>query len=76
MGEIRNVYTVFVGNLYGKSPLGKPRRWENNIKINLMKIDCEDGIGFKKLRSRPITDLSSLLPAMKLSFNPLKPKLI
>jgi hypothetical protein len=28
----------------GKWPLGRPRRkWEDNIKIDLRKIGCEDG---------------------------------
>jgi hypothetical protein len=35
-GERRGVYRVFVGELDGKGPLGRPRcRWEDNIKIDL-----------------------------------------
>jgi hypothetical protein len=33
---------VLVGMLEGKRPLGRhTRRWENNIKNDLMKIGCE-----------------------------------
>jgi hypothetical protein len=36
MQEKRNAYTILVGKLEGKSPLGRPRhKWEDNIKINL-----------------------------------------
>jgi hypothetical protein len=36
MGEKRNAYRILVGNLEGKSPLGRPRRkWVDNIKIDL-----------------------------------------
>jgi len=32
MGEMRNVYNIFVGKPEGKRPLGRPRRkWEDNI---------------------------------------------
>jgi hypothetical protein len=34
MGEKRNAYTILVGKLEGKRPLGRPRRrWVDNIKI-------------------------------------------
>jgi hypothetical protein len=36
MGEGRGVYTVLVGRLEGKRPLGRPRhKWEDNIKRDL-----------------------------------------
>jgi hypothetical protein len=39
MGEKRNEYTILVGKLEGKRPLGKPRlRWVDNIKIDLREI--------------------------------------
>ena len=35
----RGLYTVFVGKLDGKRPLGRPRRrWEDNIKIDLQEV--------------------------------------
>jgi hypothetical protein len=42
MGEIRNAYKIFVGKPDGKRTLGKPRRrWENNIRMNLMETRWE-----------------------------------
>jgi hypothetical protein len=39
MGEKRNAYKTLVGNLEGKGPLGRPRRWwVDNIKMNLREI--------------------------------------
>jgi hypothetical protein len=39
-GEKRNAYRVLVGKPEGKRPLGIPRRrWENNIKMNLIHIE-------------------------------------
>jgi len=36
MGETRGIYSVLVGKLEGKRPLGRPRRrWEDNIKMDL-----------------------------------------
>jgi hypothetical protein len=38
-GEKRNAYTILVGNLEGKRPLGRPRpRWEDNIRMDLREI--------------------------------------
>jgi len=34
MGEMRNAYKILVGKL--------THRWEDNIKINLKQIGCED----------------------------------
>jgi hypothetical protein len=40
MRQNRNAYSVSVGKLEGKRPLGRPRRRsENNIKMNLRKIN-------------------------------------
>jgi hypothetical protein len=40
MGEMRNVYKIFVGKPEGKRPLGRfKHRWEDNIKINFKKQD-------------------------------------
>jgi hypothetical protein len=42
MGETRNVYSIFVGKLEGKRPLGRPRRGcENNIRMDLREIAWE-----------------------------------
>jgi hypothetical protein len=39
IGEQINAYTILVGKLEGKRPLGRPRRmWENNIKMDLREI--------------------------------------
>jgi hypothetical protein len=36
MGEMRNAYSIFVGETEGKRPLGRHRqRWEGNIRMNL-----------------------------------------
>ena len=40
MGEIRGVYSVLLKNPERKRPLGRPRRrWEDNIKMDLRKLD-------------------------------------
>jgi hypothetical protein len=37
MGEVRNLYKIFVGNPEGKRPLGRPsHRCEDNIKMDLI----------------------------------------
>jgi hypothetical protein len=39
MGEMRNAYSILVGNSEGGRPLGRPRnRWENNIRMDLKEI--------------------------------------
>jgi len=36
MGDRKGAYRIFVGRLYGKIPLRRPRiRWDNNTKLNL-----------------------------------------
>ena len=43
MGERRDLCRVLVGKLEGKRPLGRPRlRWEDNIKMDLQEVGCED----------------------------------
>jgi hypothetical protein len=40
MGEGRGVYRALVGKPEGKRPLGRPRRrWEDNIKMDLKKVE-------------------------------------
>jgi hypothetical protein len=42
MGEGRGVYRVLDGRPEGKRPLGRPRRrWEDNIKMDLMEIGID-----------------------------------
>jgi hypothetical protein len=42
MREGRGVYRVLVGRPEGKRPLGRPRRrWEDNIKVDLMEIGID-----------------------------------
>jgi len=41
MGEKKIVYRVLVGKPEGKRPLGRTRRrWEDNIKMNLLEVGC------------------------------------
>jgi hypothetical protein len=41
--ERRGVYRVLVGKPERKRPLGRPRRrWEDNIKMDLQVVGCED----------------------------------
>ena len=43
MGERRGKYRVLVGRSEGKTPLGRARRrWENNIKMDIQEVGCED----------------------------------
>ncbi|KAJ4427015.1 hypothetical protein ANN_26814 [Periplaneta americana] len=43
MGESRNAYRVLVVRPEGKRPLGRPRRrWEDNIKMDLREVVCND----------------------------------
>jgi hypothetical protein len=49
MVEGRGVYRVLVGRSEGKRPLGRPRRrWEDNIKTDLMEIRI-DGANWIRL---------------------------
>jgi len=41
--ERRGLYRVMLGKPEGKRPLGRPkRRWENNIKMDLLIVGCGD----------------------------------
>jgi hypothetical protein len=41
MGERRGVYRVLVGKPERKRPVRTPRRrWEDNIKMDLQKVEC------------------------------------
>ena len=43
MGEGRGVYRVLVEKPEGRRTLGRPRhRWEDNIKMDLKEVRCED----------------------------------
>jgi hypothetical protein len=49
MGEGRGVHRVLVGRPEEKRPLGRPRRrWEDNIKMDLMEIGI-DGVDWIRL---------------------------
>jgi hypothetical protein len=53
MWEKRNATRLLVGIPEGKRPLGRPgRRWVNNIKIDLRKIEC-DGMDWTDLAQDP-----------------------
>jgi hypothetical protein len=42
MGEMTNVYIIFVGKPEGKTPLeGPKRRWEDNIRMDIREIGWE-----------------------------------
>jgi hypothetical protein len=43
MGEVRGAYNILFGRPEGRRQLGRPRRrWEDNIKIDLMEIGFGD----------------------------------
>jgi hypothetical protein len=47
MGDRRSGYRVLVGGSKGKRLLGRPRRgWEDNIKMDLPEVDCEESMGW------------------------------
>ena len=51
MGKRRGVYRVLVENPDGKRPLGRPRRrWEDDIKIDLLELGCGVYTGSSWLR--------------------------
>jgi hypothetical protein len=38
-----NVYRILMREPFEACPLGRPRGWENNIKMTRKEIDCGDG---------------------------------
>jgi hypothetical protein len=51
MGGGRGVHRVLVGKSEGNRPLGKPRRrWEDNIKMDIWKLEGVVGTGWSWLR--------------------------
>jgi len=41
IGEVRDVYRVWVGKHEGRRPLVRHRpRWEDNIKMDLQEVGC------------------------------------
>ena len=55
MGEGSGVHRVLVGKPEGKRPLGRPRRrWEDNIKMDLQKVEgcCGDWMELAEDRER------------------------
>jgi hypothetical protein len=53
MVEGRDVYRDLVGRPEGKRPLGRPRRrWEDNIKMDLMEIGIGGAIWIQLARDR------------------------
>jgi len=42
MGEMTNMYKIFIGKHEGTRPLGRPRRrWKDSIRMDLREIGCE-----------------------------------
>jgi hypothetical protein len=42
MGQ-KKLYRIWVRTYFGKWSLGRPRKWEDNIKMQLGEIGWEDG---------------------------------
>ena len=64
MGEERGVYSVLVGKLEGRRPLGRPRRrWVDNIRMDLQEVGCGymDWIGLAQDRDRWRTLVSAVM---------------
>ena len=64
MGEERGVYSVLLGKLEGKRPLGRPRRrWLDNIRTDLQEVGCGymDWIGLAQDRDRGRTLVSAVM---------------
>ena len=43
MEQSRNAYRVLVGNPEGKRSLGRTRRREDNIRMDLREVGCDPG---------------------------------
>jgi hypothetical protein len=39
---MRVIYTVLVGKNEGKRPFVRARKWYDNIKMNLLEVECGD----------------------------------
>jgi hypothetical protein len=53
MGNRSGIFRVLVGKHEGKRPLGRPRRrWEDNIKMDLQEVGCEDMDGIELAQDR------------------------
>jgi len=55
-GERRGAYRVLVGKHKGKRPLGRPRRREDNIKIDLQEVGWGGGINWIDLAQWPLVN--------------------
>jgi hypothetical protein len=43
MGDVRNAYNILVGKHEGRRSLGRPgRRWEDNIRMDLIEVGFGD----------------------------------
>jgi len=64
MGEERGVYTILLGKLEGRRPLGRPRRrCVGNIRMDLQEVGCGymDWIGLVHDRDRWRTLVSAVM---------------
>jgi hypothetical protein len=53
MAEEGGIYGIFVGKHEGKRPFGRPRqRREDNIKMDLQEVGCEDKNWIKLAQDR------------------------
>jgi hypothetical protein len=53
MEDMRNEYRIFVCKPEGEKPVGRPRRrWEDNIKMDLIGIVCQVWIVIIQLREQ------------------------
>jgi hypothetical protein len=43
LGETWNTYRILMGKPLEKQPLVRPRRCDDNIKMDIKEIGCEDG---------------------------------
>jgi len=64
MDEERGVYSVLVGKLEGKRPLGRPRcRWVDNTRMDIQEVECGymDWIGLAQDRDSWQTLVSAVM---------------
>ena len=50
MEESRSAFKILTGKPTGKRPLGRPRRRQDNIRMDLKEMGIIRGIGFIRLR--------------------------